>query len=419
MAKLVSISWRFFAVVACFILFSFSVALATNGDNMIGITPASEAMGGIGVGMPVGSIDSIFRNPAWMNTEEGFTASFGGIVFLPEVKARYKDPFVGDSGYITSKSKLFLVPELGITYRLGRQTVFGIAAYGVSGMGVDYRNKDRRLVNMHTQLMLMRIIPAISYQIDNFVIGAGLDLVWGSLNMNARMTDPMTGTSWNAGGGQSSSYGIGGRLGLGYHIGDLYFGMVYQIPTALNYKGVFDTDNDNDFENLKLYQPQEFAFGAGYKLMPNLKVGADIRWINWSSAKGYKEFQWKDQWIFALGAEYQATEKLKLRIGYNYGKTPIRGKSNLSITNSNRIPDFKTRFSDFQVAWFNLIGFPAITEHHISLGGSYNFTKNFSLDIAYVHAFGKTVESSAMNGAFLAGAKNSQNEIGLAFRWSF
>ena len=29
-------------------------SLATNGDNLIGVSPASRGMGGIGVGMPVG-----------------------------------------------------------------------------------------------------------------------------------------------------------------------------------------------------------------------------------------------------------------------------------------------------------------------------------------------------------------------------
>ena len=53
-------------------VFASAVAFATNGDDLIGVTPNSEAMGGIGTGMPVGSVDSIFRNPAWMNTVKNF-----------------------------------------------------------------------------------------------------------------------------------------------------------------------------------------------------------------------------------------------------------------------------------------------------------------------------------------------------------
>ena len=396
---------------------------------MIGVTPASEAMGGLGVGMPIGSIDSIFRNPAWMNTEKGFTVSFGGILFMPDVKARYSGSTNGDTGYVSSRANFFTVPEIGITNRINDQVVVGIAAYGVSGMGTDYRNKDPRLANMHTTLQFMRIIPAISYQINpNLSVGVGIDLAWGSLDMGATLCANRmnSATCWNAGGGQSSSYGIGAQIGIGYKIGDLTVGFNYQSPVSMKYKHVFDSNNDGSYEDLKLQQPQEVAVGLGYKVMPNLKVGLDLRWINWSDADGYKQFKWKDQTVVAIGGEYQVSPSLKLRAGYNYGKSPIRSYSGLNgMMPTNTIPNFVQPFSDFNVQWFNLIGFPAITEHHISLGGSYQFTKNFAVDLAYVHAFEKKVESSGqycdMSGCYNAtvGAKNAQNEIGIALRWSF
>jgi long-chain fatty acid transport protein len=403
-------------------------AMATNGDNMIGVTPASEAMGGLGVGMPIGSVDSIFRNPAWMNSEKGFTVSFGGILFMPDVKARYSGSTLGDTGYVSSRANFFTVPEIGITNRINDQVVVGIAAYGVSGMGVDYRNKDGRLANMHTSLQFMRIIPAVSYQVNpNLSVGVGLDLAWGSLDMGATMRDNLN-NLYNAGGGQSSSYGIGAQLGIGYKIGDLTVGFNYQSPISMKYKHVFDSNNDKIFEDLKLQQPQEVAAGIGYKVLPNLKVGLDLRWINWSDADGYKQFKWKDQTVIAVGGEYQVNPALKLRAGYNYGKSPIRSYSGLSGTNANTIPSLAQPFPDFNVQWFNLIGFPAITEHHITLGGSYQFTKNFAVDLAYVHAFEKKVESSGRNvydrttpssENATVGAKNSQNEVGVALRWSF
>jgi long-chain fatty acid transport protein len=397
---------------------------------MIGVTPASEAMGGIGVGMPIGSVDSIFRNPAWMNSEKGFTVSFGGILFMPDVKGRYSGSTLGDTGYVSSRANFFTVPEIGITNRINDQVVVGIAAYGVSGMGVDYRDKGNNaggtpvLSNMHTTLQFMRIIPAVSYQINpNLSVGVGLDLAWGSLDMGATMcANPMNpATCYNAGGGQSSSYGVGAQLGVGYRAGDLTVGFNYQSPVSMKYKHVFDSNNDRVFEDLKLQQPQEVAAGIGYRVLPNLKVGLDLRWINWSKADGYKQFKWKDQTVIAVGGEYQVNPALKLRAGYNYGKSPIRSYSGLNMANANTIPNLVAPFSDFNVQWFNLIGFPAITEHHISLGGSYQFTKNFAVDLAYVHAFEKKVESTgnAGGGLPLVGAKNSQNEVGVALRWSF
>jgi len=109
-------------------------------------------------------------------------------------------------------------------------------------------------------------------------------------------------------------------------------------------------------------------------------------------------------------------QKLALRAGYNYGKSPISdGAKNPG--NANNIPNFAAPFSDFQIAWFNLIGFPAITEHHITLGLGYEFTNNFGIDIAYKYAFNKKVSATA--GPMFVEAENTQNAISVGLNWKF
>jgi long-chain fatty acid transport protein len=123
-------------------------------------------MGGIGVGMPVGPTDTIFRNPAWMTYYKGFNMSFGGILFFPEVKA--KSNITGTDASATSKSKVFVVPEVGIVHQINNKLTFGIGAFGVSGMGVDYRD-NAGLLNMHTTFQFMRVIPAIAYKVNDAI----------------------------------------------------------------------------------------------------------------------------------------------------------------------------------------------------------------------------------------------------------
>jgi long-chain fatty acid transport protein len=387
------------------LLSAVGISFATNGDNLIGVSPASRGMGGIGVGMPVGPTDTIFRNPAWMTYYKGFNMSFGGILFFPEVKAKY------NNASATSQSKMFVVPEVGIVHQINDKLTFGIGAFGVSGMGVDYRNEPG-LLRMHTTFQFMRIIPAIAYKVNDAIsISGALHLAYGSLDMGAVTS------GGNTGGGQSQTYGIGAQFGIAYNMGDfVYAGLTYQSPVSMTYKRVFDSNGDNQFEDLKLTQPQELAFGVGVKPMNNLKVGMDIRWINWKNAKGYKEFQWNDQWVIALGGEFKPTQKLALRAGYNYGKSPIRGGTK-DTTPNKTIPNFAAPFSDFRIAMFNLIGFPAITEHHITLGLGYEFTKNFGIDLAYKHAFNKKV--SATGGTNYVEAQNAQNAISIGLNWKF
>jgi long-chain fatty acid transport protein len=390
------------AILASALLGAVSLSFATNGDNLIGVSPASRGMGGIGVGMPVGPTDTIFRNPAWMTYYKGFNMSFGGILFFPEVKAKF------NNASATSKSKMFVVPEVGIVNQINDKLTFGIGAFGVSGMGVDYRNEPN-LFRIHTTFQFMRIIPAIAYKVNDAIsISGALHLAYGSLDIGATIpgTPPR-----HAGGGQSQTYGIGAQLGVAYNMGDfVYAGLTYQSPVNMTYKRVFDSDClagtcDGQFEDLKLTQPQELAFGVGVKPMDNLKVGMDIRWINWKNAKGYKEFQWKDQWVIALGGEFKPTQKLALRAGYNYGKSPIRG-------------GVRNTYGDFLIAMSNLIGFPAITEHHITLGLGYEFTKNFGIDLAYKHAFNKKVRAEYGSGNFVE-AQNAQNAISIGLNWKF
>ncbi len=426
------------------VLSSVGLVFATNGSNLIGVTPASRAMGGIGVGAPVGPVDSIFRNPAWMSVmEDKFTAQFGGILFMPRVQARIANP-LGDSGYQKSQADTFVAPEIGMVHRISDRLVFGIGAFGTSGMGVDYRNNENlvaaqgggntSLVNMHTSFQFMRIIPAVAYQVNDMItISGAIHGAWGSLDMGAFLCtdagDPTT--CWNAGGGQSQALGVGVQVGASLNFGDfLYAGLTYQSPVSMTYKRVFDSDGDGRFEDLKLQQPQEIALGIGAAPLNGLKIGLDVRWINWGSAQGYKDFQWKDQIVYAVGAEYRPMEKLSLRAGFNYGRSPIEGRSGLSGTlpSSPNIPDLNQPFSDFNIAFFNLLGFPAISESHLTLGLGYEFTRTFAIDLSYVHAFNNKVESSGTYfdaGACNAGcpttvgAQMSQNSISLGLNWRF
>jgi long-chain fatty acid transport protein len=41
-----------------------------------------------------------------------------------------------------------------------------------------------------------------------------------------------------------------------------------------------------------------------------------------------------------------------------------------------------------------MIGFPALAEHHITVGIGYDFTANFSASIGYMHAFKNDLSES-------------------------
>lgn len=132
--------------------------------------------------------------------------------------------------------------------------------------------------------------------------------------------------------------------------------------------------------------PRQVEVGAAYRATPKLLLAMDLSWINWSSAiktvtvtatnpngpvpPGYEklkipfEMDWDDQYVIAIGAEYELTESFKIRAGYNYGNTPV--------TNVNLSPIF-----------------PALVEHHATAGFTYTW-ESWDFDFAYEHAFTNT-----------------------------
>ncbi|MCP4395842.1 MAG: hypothetical protein GY801_00825 [bacterium] len=114
-------------------------------------------------------------------------------------------------------------------------------------------------------------------------------------------------------------------------------------------------------------------------------------WINWSAAfdelivNGSNpdipvpmqnpelrfKMKWDDQWVFALGAEYQYSSQHIFRTGYNYGKSPI--------------PD------SYVVPLF-----PGIVEHHITFGYTY-VMQQLRMELALERSFSNTQHNSNSN----------------------
>jgi long-chain fatty acid transport protein len=117
--------------------------------------------------------------------------------------------------------------------------------------------------------------------------------------------------------------------------------------------------------------PPVMNVGVSLKPTDKLELTYDTRYINWTDVKLARNgpesggFGWGDQWVFAFGGEYAAIkDKLKLRLGYNYGKSPIQ--NHVVFANA-------------------LLGL--IMEHHLTTGFSYYITKDLSLDCTWEHHF--------------------------------
>ncbi|HWR57340.1 MAG TPA: outer membrane protein transport protein [Thermodesulfovibrionales bacterium] len=420
-----------FLVLLGLIVFAVTPAMATNGDNLISVGPISRSMGGVGIAAPQDAISAVFSNPAAMCFGPycpGSGFDFAGTLFMPKVDAKIKISGMPDIS-AGSEKKVYAIPAIGLSVPIDQAWRFGIAAYGVSGLGVDYRNTaiaQPRFFNFgpqgqfplaagsDTQLQIMKFAPSISFQpSSNFSLGLAVHIDYSSLDLG-------TGSSFN--------YGFGAQIGAIYKLTDMIsVGATYITPQEVNHKKVVSFDGQN-FANLKLESPQQLGLGIAVEPIKDaLLLEVDGRWINWADATGYgkNDFDWKDQWVLAVGVQYKPIKPLALRVGYNYAANPVRQHNNfVGVTATG--PTIKTvqgiQMPTYYYETFRIIGFPAIVKQHITFGFGYELSKKFVLSAGYTHAFKETISESGTNIAgqpttLQSTLSEDSVEFGLTFRF--
>ena len=230
--------------------------------------------------------------------------------------------------------------------------------------------------------MIMKFAPTAAYQVNDWLsFGLALNVAYSTLDLR---------------GGNASNYGWGAQLGaIAKPHDQVSLGLTYITPQVVNYRNVLDLDGSNTLDNLKLESPHTLGFGIAYEPMyKKLLFEVDVKWLNWSGAEGYKDFGWKDQVVAGVGAQYRPIPKLALRMGYNYGNNPLKGES---FSGLQPVSVQGKVMPQYYYQTFRIIGLPAITEHHVTFGASYDVTDRFSILAGYVHSFRNTVSSSGTN----------------------
>ncbi len=354
---------------------------ATNGDNLLGAGPISRGLAGNAL-LIESSVESIFLNPSNM-TKAKRSAAIGATLFFPQVYADL------GNGKAKSKEDFEIIPFLGAILPLNNKEAIGFGLFSISGMGVDYRSYPSYLGlgGIQTNLAFAKLSCVYTKRFGHIQVGFGLDGAYGKLRIRSQL-------------GSNQNNDFSHDLGIGYHIGGTYkwgktsIALTYTSKTKMKYKNVYDFNLDGRKDDFSLAQPQELALAIGYANEP-FSMEFDIKKIWWSDAEGYKDFEWDDQIVVGIGARYKFDSWIA-RCGINYAKSPLHD----------------THYKDFQTAYMNLVGFPAISQTHFAFGGSY-LIKNMSIDFAAIYS--PKAEESYQNIT----ATNRQYSLSLGVTYAF
>jgi long-chain fatty acid transport protein len=409
-------------------------AMATNGDNLIGVGPISRAMGGVGIAAPQDAISAVFSNPAAMcfgSYCPSNQVDFAGTAFIPTIHANISarpGGFFGLPGYnFDSRSswKVYPIPALGISYSFPEipRLRIGFGAYGVTGLGVDYRGTALDQPNFfqpgaplaagaYSNLQIMKFAPTVAYQLYPWLsLGAAFHVSYSSLDLRN---------------GANSGFAPGAQIGaiIKPH-NDVQIGLTYTTPQSVDHQHVLQGPNGTQ-NTLTLSSPNNLGMGVSWEPLPGkLLLEVDFKWLNWSSADGYKQFDWKDQYVVSFGMQYKPTKKVALRLGYNYGNNPVK-QHNGFVGASATGPPFTnvqgTPIPTYYYETFRVVGFPAIVEHHFTFGLGYDITQRFSVNVGYMHAFANTVREQGTNlvgQATTLKSKLWEDGVDFALSWKF
>ena len=364
---------------------------ATNGDQMIAVGTKSMGMGGVSIALPFGA-ESGLANPALITYVDGSEISGSATLFFPDIRTQ-----AGRRGTrYDSDSTFYLMPAVQYAAHLGGGAYAGIGAWGVAGMGVDFSDAPTGsgLMRMRDDLMLMNIAAPLALKEDGLSVGIAPILQIGMLDIEYDRKKLFGATEHGHPFDKEFTAGEGAVIGLAYDLGNgLILGAKYRTPIAMRYS------NSAGGKDLELQQPGEFGAGFSYRYERHT-LAFDYKRIQWGSAAGYKSFGWHDQNVYAVGYQYM-TEAWALRLGYNRGKSPID----------------TTRTAGWQ-DYLNLLGFPATSENHYTLGASYRMNRKCTIDVAAVYSPKKRTEGIIAEGGALGDVsiRNEHSEFSLTFQ---
>ncbi len=320
-----------------------------------------------------------------------------------------------------------IVPNLYYSNRISDKLAFGLGINAPFGLSTEYdKTWVGRYHAVDSEVVTININPSVAFKLtDKLSFGVGLNaqymeatlssMVDGGL-VNASLASryasgditPVTSMADFAmaadptnisntqndilAENEADDWSYGFNLGLMYEFSkDTRLGAMYRSEIKHKLKGEVKTTVPTSMEHLAVLFAEQDINGtvtlpamAGvsvfHQLTEKLAIMADITWTQWSSfdeltinfeGTGIADSSsttttenWDDTWRYSVGATYQATEDLLLRIGTAYDETPI--------SDEYRTP----RIPGEDRIW-------------LSFGAGYKILDNLVIDAAYTHLFVK------------------------------
>jgi len=273
------------------------------------------------------------------------------------------------------------VPASYMAWRYSDKIVFAMGMNSQFGLGTKPDNVTwaGQLHARSAKLFTLNINPSVSYEVmPGLTLGAGVQVQY--FDIKRFKTADAAGRTVNL---------TGDDISLGFTLG-VNFKPTATTSIGIGYRSKIDHDLDGSVvvqTGLPSPFPSAAVFGVSASVSTPEKVTASFRqeigsnmrllgtveWVNWSRLQQHPvvgapaptvlDFGWDDGWFYSLGAELDVNDKLTVRLGGAYEKSPIRNPTQ------------------------RLVQLPDADRIWASIGGTYKWNEHMSFDFAYSHVF--------------------------------
>lgn len=395
-------------------------AQAQIGVIFTGAGAVNRSMSGASTAAPLDGAGAMYWNPATISGLPSSSIDFGVELLWPQTRLGSSlpanafgagVPAIGLAGSDRGDNGVFALPTMALVYRPdGSEFTYGLGVFAVGGFGTNYPasnvNPLAGQVNpiltpqppngfgvgaLYASLSVIELVPTVSVQItDRLAIGGGPTVTAANLALDPLLLVAPNANGYPPGTHTRNSWGGGFQIGAYYNVNcDWNVGISLKSTQWLegfHYQSIAANGTPRNLY-YRFDIPLIASIGVGYTGIERWTLAADFRYVDYGNTEGFKQqgfgpngevrgLGWRSVFAMALGAQYQMSDTLSLRIGYSYNQNPIR--------------------SDVQS--FNIFS-PTILEHSITCGASYNVTDAFSLSLGYIHCFQNSTEGPIVTPA--------------------
>jgi long-chain fatty acid transport protein len=364
-------------------------------------------MAGAATAAPIDAAGAIEWNPASIGGLECSEVTFGLELMLPTEKlsstiepgALGGFPPVRLSGSTRGDPGVTPIPMVALVQKSEDSPwTYGLGMFGIAGFSVNYPASLTNPVlsppppngvglgRICSEAQYLQIVPTLSYALsDRLFVGFAptVDLAYVSVDpLFLAAPDDAAGSGYATyppGDGTQYNWGAGFQVGVYYVANDNWrYGFTFKSkqwfePIHVNTADQIGAPRE---ENIQFDYPMILSLGVAYTGIEKWLIACDVRYFDYSDTAGYGSpagfnssgavtgLGWRSVVSVNTGVQYQATDKLSLRFGYQFNDNPI----------------------DSDAAFFNVAS-PLNIQHVVSVGLSYHLTQNLLASAAYLHGF--------------------------------